>query len=184
MKKEIWIKGVLFSVVLCIAPFTVASAREAQPSPDDFGGKCSFGPAIGGGGTVGFPLRYYFTQEIILELGPYIKGIYNWNSATEEYGINVIVAGGFVFYLDKKYIDYKQKCISNGFFIKGGYSFWRLPDYFAAVCWAHERFRLENQRRSFNIELGGGFMGSSDYDPQPWKESPFLTQRRYSLILG
>ncbi len=160
MKKEIWIKVVLFSVVLCIAPFAVASAQEAKPSSDDFGGKFSLGPAIGGGGIVGFPLRYYVTQKAILELGPYFRSRY-----ADGFGRSVMVAGGFVYYFSKNYIDYKQKYQSNGIFIKGGYSFGAFSDYFVAAGWARESFRLKNQRRSFNIELGGGYLGSSDYVP-------------------
>ncbi len=185
MKIEIWIKVVLFSVVLCIAPFAVTSAQEAQPSPDDFGGKFSLGPAIGGGGTVGLPLRYYITQKAILELGPYWTTITDFdlndlNDSTAGInivGINIMVAGGFVYYFDKKYIDYKKKCINNGIFIKGGYSFGTMPDYFVAAGWARERFRLEKQRRSFNFELGAGYLGSSDYDPP----SPIMIYLKLSL---
>ena len=157
MKKEIWIKVLLFSVVLCIAPLAVASAQEAQPSPDDFGGKFSLGPAIGGGGLVSLPLRYYFTQKAILELGPYL--ILNW----DEGGIDVMVAGGIVLYFSKNYIDYKQKCKSNGIFIKGGYSFLDPAASFVAAGWAHESFRLKNQRRSFNTELGVRIMPEAGY---------------------
>ncbi len=152
MKKVIWIKVVLFSVVLCIAPFAVASAQEAQPNPDDFGGKFSLGPALGGGGIIGFPLRYYATQKTIFELGPYVRLM------SDSFGDSIMVSGGIVYYFSKKYIGHKQKCKSNGIFLKGGASFGDPPTIFFTAGWAHESFRLKNPRISFNMELGGRVM--------------------------
>jgi hypothetical protein len=71
--------------------------------------------------------------------------------------------GGLVAYFSKNYIDHKQKCKSNGFFIKGGYPFMEPSYFFIAAGWAYESFQLKNQRRSFNIELGGRVMPDSDF---------------------
>jgi hypothetical protein len=174
MKKGIWIKAVIFSVILCIAPFVVAIGQEDQPTAEDFGGKFSLGSAIGGGGAVGLPLRYYINQMSILELGPYFRPVYNWD--TGKVGTNVLIAGGYVYYVRKMYIISKQKCISDGIFIKGGYSFWRWPDYFATFGWAHEIFQLDYERHSFNTELGVGLLGSKSYN----RGAPLLIYLKFS----
>jgi hypothetical protein len=121
--------------------------------PNDFGGQFSGGIAIGGGGIIGIPMRLYPHPQVAFEFGPYLRPFLILGGPT---GINGMAAGGFVFYFSK-YVNARGKCRTNGMFLKGGYSWGFVSDYFAAIGWSYEGFRVAN--RSFGAELGLGYMG-------------------------
>lgn len=138
--------------------------KEAEEiNLEQYGGHFSYGVAIGGGGIIGVPLRYYVNSKIGLEAGAYFRP--QISLVDEEINTNggLMIAGGPIIYLGQSYNSFKEKIISNGISIKGGYSFTGIKQSMFAVNWARESFKKET-KNSFVFELGAGILKYLDDD--------------------
>lgn len=149
-----------------------------QINLDEYGRKFSTGFAIGGGGIIGIPLRYYFTPKFAIEAGAYLRPIvghisgYNFHPYYDHFdywdiSFGVMVAGGTIIYFKKYYKSRKKKIKLNGISLKGGYSFSEAPDSFLSLGWAHESFKENNKNHSFIFELGFGVLNAYNYSKPP-----------------
>jgi len=128
-----------------------------------FGGLFSIGVSVGGGGLVNIPLRIFPTEKFAFELTPGLKPAIDLNN--DKVYLNIALVGGLTYYFTKDYIQYKNKVRMNGLFIKGGGSFGgRYNEILFGAGWTYERFKVVNQNRSFNIELGFGMIRLKDMD--------------------
>ena len=151
--------------------------KEAEElNLDEYGGQISYGIAIGGGGIVGVPVRYYLNPKTALEAGAFYRMTIDLDNETSTGGI--MIAGGPIIYLDKSYNSFKEKIISNGITLKAGYSFSDYKETMFALAWARESFKKRNKKNSFVFELGAGvlnYLDSGDmYYPNGSKTQPLL----------
>ena len=122
----------------------------------DYGGRVSLGPAVGGGGIVGIPLRIYFAEKLALELAAFYRPIFGIDDPGGPF-----LSGGLDVYFNKRYVARKRKVRLNGLFLKGGFGVSSTVNtQMIAVGWAHEMFHKKNKRYSFSFELGPGFIFS------------------------
>jgi hypothetical protein len=141
---------------------------------DDYGGQFSYGIAIGGGGIVGVPLRYYINQRIAFEAGAFYRMFINLDEETTSNG--VMIAGGPILYFDKSYNSFKERIISNGITFKAGYSFSDYNETMFALAWARESFKKKNTKNSFVFELGAGVLNYIEQDNMEYYGSSSTTQ--------
>jgi len=144
---------------------------------DEYGGKFSTGIALGGGGIIGIPLRFYFTPKIAIEAGAYLRPKalhchgYTFHPFYDSFNFwdisaGVMVVGGTIIYFKKYYKSRRKKIKLNGISIKGGQSFSYNPESFFSLGWAHESFRKNNKDHSFIFELGFGvLLEHNNYSP-------------------
>lgn len=123
---------------------------------NDYGGKYSYGIAMGGGGIVGVPVRYYFNSKVALEAGAFYRLSINLDTETATSGI--MLAGGPILYFDQSHNLFKERIISNGITFKAGYSFSEYKESMLALAWARESFKKRNKKNSFVFELGAGIL--------------------------
>jgi len=121
---------------------------------EEYGGKFSYGIALGGGGIFGIPIRYYSSPTFALEIGAYYRPMFNLDSETTNGGI--MISGGTNIFLNRSFDYSRGKLKLDGISLKAGYSFANYPESIFAVGWAHESFKKENKKRSFIFELGMG----------------------------
>ncbi len=140
-------------------------AMGLGPDPSNYGGRVTLGIAIGGGGILGVPLRIYMTEQAALEIGVFYRPVIVINGGDTSVG-GPMFAGGFDFYVSKKYVPRRHKVRLNGLFLKGGYGVSDLVDSsFVAAGWAFEQMREGNYSYSFSSELGPGVMFNDVKDP-------------------
>jgi len=148
--------SLMFYVVL----FFCLSCAVAQETVtlSEYGGRATFGIALGGGGIVGVPVRIYFTEKTALELAAFYRPVIIIGGGESDPG-GPMFTGGFDFYFNKRYVPGKQKVRLNGLFVKGGYGFSNfLSTSLVGFGWAHEMMHKGNQSYSFSFELGPGMM--------------------------
>lgn len=130
-------------------------------NPDEYGGRFSYGPTIGGGGLVGFPVQFRPSRLTALELGLYFRPIILVNRSDDiSFKGGAALAGGLFLYFSKHYNSYKRKVKLNGISLKTGHSFGTFSQTFGAVAWASERFQKRSPFKSFIFELGLGATSS------------------------
>ena len=156
------------SVFICKFSEIIKITKEVEEiNLDEYGGKFSTGVAIGGGGIVGIPLRFYFTPKFAIEAGAYLRPVIkerqSYYSGYYDISAGVMVACGTIIYFQKYYKSHREKIKLNGILLKGGYSFSEAPDAFISLGWAHESFRKNNKNHSFIFELGFGVISSYIY---------------------
>jgi len=126
-----------------------------------YGSKFSIGVDIGGGGIVGIPLRVFFTETIVLELGPHLRPVYSFDD--DYFGFNFAAVGGPIFYFRKHTSKMIIKRKMHGVFMKAGYSTGsRLNEILTGAGWSYEKYNLRNSNRSFSLELGIGLAFNTD----------------------
>ena len=153
-------------MVLC-ASFNLITAQTASNGvtshEPDFP-RATLGLAIGGGGILGFTARGYITSKIAVDAGVYYRPFFGIDEYDDfHFGNGVMVAGGPVFYF-KRFQQYSNTVKANGIFIKGGHSFSKYSESFAAIGWATEKYRKSGKVFSAELGVGAIFLHSSD-DP-------------------
>lgn len=135
----------------------------------DHTGALGLGFAIGGGGIVGVPVRYYIGPASAIELGAFYRPViyFDYFDEVATAGSVMLVAGP-QFSLGQKFKESKRKSNSNGIFLKGGHSFGTFSESLIAGGWALETFRENSPQRSFVFELGAGL------NFRHWVDDPFL----------
>lgn len=121
---------------------------------EEYGGKLSYGIALGGGGLFGVPFRFYPSPLFALEIGAYYRPMLRLDDGGTNSGL--MIAGGLNIFLDKAYNHEKGKIKLDGISLKAGYSFAEYPESIFSAGWAHESFKKKNKNRSFIFELGMG----------------------------
>lgn len=130
--------------------------KEAEEINFDDGGQYSYGIAIGEGGLVGLPFRYYINPKVAIEAGAYFRSVFSLADDKINTFSSTTLAGRTNLYLSKFYNLIKEKIILNGLSFKAGYSFGDYPESMFAVGWAHEFFKKKNKKQSFIFEFGAG----------------------------
>ncbi len=143
-------------------PEPLAKYAEEEINLDDYGGRFSYGPALGGGGLIGLPVQFRPSRMTALELGLYYRPIIldNGDNSISVEG-SLAMAGGFLFYLGREYKSNKKKVKMNGISLKAGYSYGNFSQTFGAIGWVSEGFRKNSTLRSFIFELGLGAIASN-----------------------
>ena len=122
-----------------------------------YGGTTSFGIALGGGGVIGIPLRYYFTPMMAFEVGAFYRPIItNPGFGNPQVDNGILLTGGPVFYLGKYYKAHKDKVKLNGVSLRAGIGIANIREALFAVSWVNEGFRKNRTGKSFIFELGLG----------------------------
>jgi len=123
-----------------------------------YGGTTSFGVALGGGGLIGIPFRYYFTSMMALEAGVFYRPIFTNTTGFGNPQINngILLTGAYVFYLGKYYKAHKHKVKLNGLSLRTGIGLANIREALFALSWVNEGFRKNRTDRSFIFELGLG----------------------------
>jgi hypothetical protein len=116
--------------------------------------------AIGGGGLVGVPVRYYIKPTLPVEFGVHLRPIMILNSDyydISDFSMNVLFAGTFDFYFNKWLNKYKDRIQMSGVFVKAGYHTGKtFKGTLLAFGWAYERFKTHQKNNSVTFELGVG----------------------------
>lgn len=124
----------------------------------EYGGRTTFGIAIGGGGLVGLPMRIYMAEKVALEIAVFYRPVIIIGGSANDPG-GPMFTGGFDFYCTKRYIPSLNRVSMNGIFIKGGHGFSELiTSSMLGFGWAYERFNTKNKANSFSFELGPGVL--------------------------
>lgn len=108
------------------------------------------------------PLRLFLTEKLPLEFSPGLRPVINVDG---KIFLNVALIGGATFYFTKDYIPAKDRVRMNGLFIKGGGSVG--SDYNELIFgagWSYEHFRRFSKSKTFNLELGLGFVRIHNLD--------------------
>jgi len=139
----------------------------------NYGGKMAYGVAIGGGGLVGVPLRVAFNEQLGAEFGAYLRpAVVAMPDATVMLGL--MFTGGTNMNIKNSFNAAKGKVRRDGIFIRGGAALSKTNDAMISVGWVRDHFKLNDHKKSFTIELGGGAMYShytySDSGPG-WSET-------------
>jgi len=139
---------------------------------DQYGGDWSIGIALGGGGIIGLPTRYFLNSRNALEIGTYYKPGLIKIYEEDDYGEDIytyflhslVVTCGWNYYIGSYYKAHRQKIKLNGITFKGGIGTGDFDSYMIAAGWIHESFRKNNKQTSFNLELGPGYILTNSYD--------------------
>lgn len=141
-----------------------------------YGGDISIGAAIGGGGLIGIPIRYFITEKMPVEAGVHLRPILD-----DDLYWNILIAGTYNYYFNKKLKKYKNRVQMNGLFLNGGYHFGKeYNGTLVSFGWAYERFKLQHKNYSVSFELGVGmeFLRENEeafYDYYPSSSQPATT---------
>lgn len=134
-----------------------------------YGGRFSFGAAIGGGGLLGVPLRFKLVRNSTFEVGPFYRPFALNRYGGLEIKSGFMVAAALNLGMDKKYNAVKRKIIANGLFLRGGITLSEYKETLLGFGWASERFRRNNKKNSFISELGPGLV------IRHWLDKPSLS---------
>lgn len=149
----------------------------------NYGGDISTGFALGGGGVLGFPMRFYFDNISSMELGFYLRPILLSNedtrgNTTNSLKLGAMFTGGPVAYFSRKYDPLQGKVKQNGIFFKGGYGISRpINEYLFAIGWSYRSFKENSTDSSFTMELGPGFLSGkfkNDYSGYERRFGPII----------
>lgn len=158
MKKIIKFKLFLIIFFCTIGTYAQQSSSDTKTEAvnfEDYGGKFSIGIALGGGGVIGIPFRYYTNRKLSIELGTYFRPCLV-NVSGNVHGL--MLAGGVNIFLNEFYVSHKKKIKLDGLSIKCGHSFTALDETFFSFGWARERFVKDRTKESFILELGMGLL--------------------------
>ncbi|MEZ5195455.1 MAG: hypothetical protein R2764_03375 [Bacteroidales bacterium] len=126
--------------------------QMAKPEVDlsIYGGDISIGAAVGGGGLIGLPIRYFITEKMPVEAGIHLRPIVD-----DDFYWNILITGTYNYYFNKKLKKYKNRVQMNGLFLNGGYHFGKeYNGTMVGFGWAYERFKLQHKNYSVSFELG------------------------------
>jgi len=141
---------------------------------DDYGGMLSCGVAVGGGGLVGVPVRYYIKPTLPVEFGVHLRPVVVINDYYDISDLtwNVLFAGTFDFYFNKRLNKYKERVQMSGMFVKAGYHTGKtFKGTLLALGWAYERFKTHQKNKSVTFELGVGVDFLVDKEMKEWYDT-------------
>jgi hypothetical protein len=148
-----------------IEKITKETTSSSKPTVDinKYGGKFSYGIALGGGGIIGVPIRAYLSPKFALELGAFYRPAIVVNSESGTTLNSILIAGGMNYYFSKYYKEKKEKVKMNGITVKSGIGSGDFSTFMVGGGWIHESFKQSNTNRSFTFELGPGLLISDNY---------------------
>jgi hypothetical protein len=137
--------------------------REYNFNLDEYEGDFSYGFSLGGGGLIGFPIRFHpsekFAFEMSLNYRPSMISVDNYWGETETYFEHSVVFGlATNFYFKKKFKSTSQKVKLNGITLNAGVGTGGYEILFFGGGWIHESFKKFNYKKSFTLELGPGIL--------------------------
>lgn len=155
-----------------------------------YGGFVSLGLSTGGGGVLGFPVRFYVTRKFALELSPQLRPeytqknvlIYDLNGnileskQVNKFSMPVVFTAGLHYYFGEKYISYKQRLYHDGLAFNAGITTAFYKENFISLAWTHERFNKSRQHYAYNSQLGFGlyfYDNGSSFSQLDWS-TPIL----------
>ena len=126
---------------------------------EDYGGPWSIGFALGGGGLIGMPVRFFLHRNFAIELGAYVRGLIV--DATFFPGLNV--TGGINYYTKSSYNQIKQKIRHDGLFLRGGTSLYsaEIKEFMVMAGWTRDHFAAAVNNHAFTLDLGVGLLNST-----------------------
>jgi len=142
-------------IIVFTAGFTLAETTDAETEADGLWPNLTIGPAIGGGGLLGFHLRYdideKFTIGVLPTLRPQLMELDNpYGDDKEDIWYSVMLPVEAVAWL--KYRESAKGPVRHGIMLAGGTSVGKFPEYMGAVGWEYERFK--NLNHIYNFALG------------------------------
>ncbi|HYV92671.1 MAG TPA: hypothetical protein VE978_12825 [Chitinophagales bacterium] len=134
--------------------------KKEPPKMEEYGRTVGLGIAIGGGGLIGAPVRLNFTRSIAMELGLHLRPTYyssNVSYIESKFLLPIMLTGGFDFFLNEKFYEYKNVIIKDGVMIRAGTDISiSVSESIISLGWARERFRVGKKNSSYLFELGAG----------------------------
>jgi len=151
--------GQLYS---CINTEIEQVLKEQNLDLEKYGGSFSYGISIGGGGIVGFPIRFHGGEKFAFEMGlhyrPAIIQVTQYWDYTSTYLKHAgVFTLGANYYMGKYYKGRKQKVKLNGIKIMAGAGTGQYNSFLFGIGWIHESFKKYRNNKSFTFELGPGY---------------------------